>query len=332
MSTKLSDLIIPEKWAPYAAVATTEQTRFIQSGIMSDLSSVLASAMGGGTTINLPFLDDLDGDDEIVDDRYDLTVGKVESGQDVGVTLFRAKVFGASDLSAEMTGADPMLQIANRFGDYWARRIQRIALETVKGVMGTTKVGGSMAANTLDITGLSGAAGVFDGYSFIDACGRLGDHEENLSGIAVHSDTYRLMKKQDLIDFIKDSEGRDIATYMGKQVTVDDSMPKITAGSPPSTTYDSYIFGPGALGFAQADPSDSPAAEVDREPLKGGGREYIVNRRRFLCHVRGVKWEPASGVPAKATPSNAELGNSGNWTRVWDPKLVRIVRFRHRLA
>lgn len=327
MVAKLADLIIPDKWAAYAAVATTERTRFIQSGIMSDLSPVLAAAMGGGTTINMPYLEDLEGDDEIVDDRYDLTVGKVESGQDVGVALFRAKAFGASDLSAELTGADPMLQIANRFGDYWARRIQRIALETVKGVMGVTKSGRSMAQNTFDISGLSGAAKVFDGYSFIDACGRLGDHEEKLSGIAVHSDTYRLMKKQDLIDFIKDSEGREIATYMGKQVTYDDSLPKLSGG-----VYHSYIFGPGALGFAQADPSDSPAAEVDREPLKGGGREYLVNRRRFICHVRGVKWEPTSGVPAKATPSNAELGNSANWARVWDSKLIGIVRFIHKNA
>lgn len=327
MTTKLSDLIIPDVWLPYATTETVQRTRFIQSGIMSDLSPLLSAGMGGGQTINLPFLEDLDGDDEVVDDRYDLTIGKVESGQDVGVTLFRAKVFGASDLSAEMSGADPLRRIAERFGDYWGRRIQRFALETVKGVMGVDKTGKSMEPNTLDISGLSGAAAYFDGEAFIDACGRLGDHEEFLRGIAVHSDTYRAMKKADLIDFIRDSQGQEIPVYMGKQVTMDDSLPKLSGG-----IYHSYIFGPGALGFAQADPSDSPAVEPGREPLKGGGQEYVVHRRRFICHVRGVKWEPAVNVPAKNTPSNAELANKANWARVWDPKLVRVVRFIHKLA
>ena len=45
-------------------------------------------------------------------------------------------------------------------------------------------------------------------------------------------------------------------------------------------------------------------------------------------HPRGVKW---IGTPVKSTPGNAELATPANWTRVWQPKNIRIVKFVHKL-
>jgi hypothetical protein len=74
-------------------------------------------------------------------------------------------------------------------------------------------------------------------------------------------------------------------------------------------------------------------AETDREPLTNGGSEYLVNRRYFMLHPRGIKWDPGSGVPGNsgAGPTNAELGGA-NWTRVYEPANIRIVQFKHTLA
>jgi hypothetical protein len=178
------------------------------------------------------------------------------------------------------------------------------------------------AANTLDISGVAGAAGVFDADSFLDACQKLGDAQASLAGIAVHSATYNLMLKADLISFVKPSAGNDdIPTYIGKRVIVDDGMP--VAGA----NYTSYIFGPGAIGYAEGSPKTP--SDVGREPLQGGGLDYIVNRRKYVMHPRGIKWK---GTPAKPTASNVELAASANWERVYEAKQIRIVRFVHKVA
>jgi hypothetical protein len=70
--------------------------------------------------------------------------------------------------------------------------------------------------------------------------------------------------------------------------------------------------------------------EVERQALKGMGQEYIVNRRQWVMHPRGVKW--LGGTQAGVTPSNTELATATNWQRVYDPKIVRIVAFKHMLA
>ena len=40
----------------------------------------------------------------------------------------------------------------------------------------------------------------------------------------------------------------------------------------------------------------------------------IYDRSRFLIHPNGMKWNPAGGVPAGQSATNAELATAGNWT------------------
>lgn len=37
-------------------------------------------------------------------------------------------------------------------------------------------------------------------------------------------------------------------------------------------------------------------------------------------------------MPAATTPSNTELADGLNWTRVYEPKNIRIVQFKHKIA
>ena len=313
--TSLSDMIVPEIFNGYVQVQSTALSRFRQSGIVQDLSAELEPKMGG-ETVQMPFFNDLTGSDDVIDDTTDLTINAMTTGKDVAVKLFRGKAFGSSDLAGEVAGADPVLAIATRYANFWIRAEQAILLSTVAGQIG------ALTANVSDISGLVGAAANFDPHSFIDATGVLGDHQDMLAGVAVHSDTYKTMKKQDLIDFIEPSDGGEkIPTYQGKYLIVDDGMPK-SAG-----VYTSYIFGPGAVGMAYASPK--VPVEIERRALIGGGIEYIVHRRNLVMHVRGIKW---TGTPAGASPTNAELATTGNWSAVYDPKLVRVVSFRHKLG
>ena len=328
--TALADVIVPSIFNPYVTQQSVELNAFFQSGIMTDMTDIIAPQLGhaagedkaGGTTVNMPFFNDLDGADEVLDDTADLTINKITTGQDIAAILMRGKVFGATDLSADLAGADAMNVIADRFAAYWSRRYSDCLFNVLAGCMGTTVSGYSMASNVLNISALSGSAAYFDSDAFIDAAGLLGDHSESLAAVGMHSATYKSLKKQDLITFIKPSDGgADLPYYQEKRVIVDDKCP--VSGS----TYTTYLFGPGAVGWAAG--NCKVPTETDRLPLKGGGQEYMVNRQKFIMHIRGIKWV---GTPVKPTASNSELATTTNWRRVYDPKLIRVVQFKHKLA
>ena len=322
--TRLADMIVPTKFNKYVQVLSTQKSELFTSGIITDLSSVIDSEIEG-KTVNMPFFNDLDTTDaeQVLDDSTDLTVGKMTTGQDVAVKLLRGKAFGTSDLAADLSGADPIDAIANRFADWWNKRMQTALLSTLAGAMGSA----AMSANVNDISALTGGAQYFDADSFIDSAFLLGDEQGGLTGVAVHSLTLKAMVKADLIDFVPDSQGKlTVPTYLGKTVIVDDGMPVSGAGA--TRIFTTYIFGPGAIGYGERSPK--VPVEVERQALKGMGQEYIVNRRQWVMHPRGIKW--LGGTQAGVTPSNTELATATNWQRVYDPKIVRIVAFKHMLA
>jgi hypothetical protein len=322
--TRLADMIVPTKFNKYVQTLSTQKSELFQSGIITDLTSVIDAEIEG-KTVNMPFFNDLDASDaeQVLDDSTDLTVSKMTTGQDVAVKLLRGKAFGSTDLAADLSGADPIEAIANRFADWWNKRMQTALLATLAGAMGSA----TMAANVNDITALVGAAANFDADSFIDSAFLLGDEQGGLNGVAVHSLTLKAMVKADLIDFLPDSQGKlTVPSYLGKTVIVDDSMPVSGAGV--DRIFTTYIFGPGAIGFGEKSPK--VPVEVERQALKGMGQEYIVNRRQWVMHPRGIKW--LGGTQAGVTPANSELATATNWQRVYDPKIVRIVAFKHKLA
>jgi hypothetical protein len=318
-ATVLSDVIVPEIFNSYVIERTAELSAFWQSGLVAPVADI--SLGDGGSTVKMPFWQDLAGDDQILTTGTNLTVANIEADKDVAVVNARALVYGAKDLVGALAGDDPMAAIGDLIAAKWARRLQACLISTFRGAMGALAAE-SPSVNTLDISGLSGSAALFDGEAFIDALGQHGDAETRLTAIAVHSSTYRLMKKQGLIEFIREFEGAEqIPTYMGKRVIVDDGMPVSTG------VYTTALFGEGAVGYAEGSPK--VPSETERNALVGGGEEYLVSRRHFVLHPRGIKW---TGTPAANTPTNTELQTTSNWARVYESKNVRIVRFVHKNA
>lgn len=317
--TQSGDLdVIPEIFQPYMVQRTTELSAFYSSGVVAPTAELDIPATGG-STITMPYWEDLAGDDQVLDTSTDLNVAKVTSSTDKAVLHARALVYGSTDLAAALVGSDPMRAVADLYASKWARVWQKIIINTLTGAMG------AVTDNVLDISGLSGTAAVFDASSFIDANQKMGDNKETLVAVAVHSAVEALMAKADLIETIRDSQGNMLyRTYMGKRVIVDDGMP--ASGG----VYTSYLFGAGAIGYGEGRPK--VPVETMREALLNGGQEYLVSRRHFVLHPRGIAWTPASGTPAKDTPSNAEVAISGNWTQAWESQAIRIVQFKHKIA
>ena len=195
----------------------------------------------------------------------------------------------------------------------------------------------SMAANKLAIASEAIAdqtdATRLNGSTFVDATLKLGDRGDRLTAIAIHSATEATLRKLDLIDFLPDSEGKaQIKTFQGRRVIVDDNLPT-RVGTTDGLVYTSYLFGPGAFGKGTSPLDSAPlqggigteGVEVARVPLDSD--TVLINRRRYILHPRGVKF--TSAAVAGDTPSNAELANGANWTRVFENKNVRIVAIEH---
>lgn len=313
--TKIADVIVPEVFNPYVMNRTAELSALVQAGIVAHDPVFDALAASGGKLLNMPFWNDLDGDDEVLSDTTPLTPASITAGQDVAALLARGKAWKANDLAKALSGSDPMKAIGDQVAAYWARVEQKVLLSTLGGVFGT---GTDMDGNIHDISGES--VKDFNAETFIDASYKLGDAESKLTAIAVHSATYASLRKQNLIEFVLDSQNAQIPTYMGKRVIVDDGMP-VDAGK-----YTSYIFGAGAI--AKGNGTAPVPTETDRDSLQGD--DILINRQHFIFHPRGVAFQNATVTGP--TPSNAELATAGNWKREYDNKNIRIVKFVHELA
>ena len=312
--TKIADIVVPEVFNPYVIERTAELSALWQSGIVRRTPELDSLASSGGTIINMPYWEDLTGDDQVLSDSDALEVNKITAGQDKAVLLMRGNAWSVNDLAKALSGDDPMRAIGDLVAAYWARRWQVVLLSTLSGVFGAT----TMAANLHDISEETKKG--IDATTTLDALQKLGDAKDRLVAFAMHSATETFLAKNDLIEYIRESDANPrVPTYLGKRVIVDDGLPAAEG------VYTTYIFGEGAFGLGEG--AAPVPTEFDRDSLAGD--DIMINRRHFILHPRGVAWQNPS--IAGSSPTNGELATSANWERVYDPKNVRIVAFKHKL-
>jgi len=327
--TIISDVIVPQVFNPYVIERTAELSAFYQSGIIARTPALDVLASSGGKLVNMPFWEDLSGDDEVLSDKTALTVDKIKAGQDVAALLARGKAWSVNDLAKALSGDDPMAAIGDLVADYWARRFQTILIKTLDGIFGHEDT--EMDTNQHDISSNPAAKDddVISAKTAVDAIYKLGDNADKLTGFAMHSATVAKLAKDDLIEYIKPSEGEpEVPYFLGKRVVVDDSLP-VNIGT---GVYTTYIFGAGAFGWGEG---GAPVpTETARDALSGD--DILVNRRHFILHPRGVAFRGVQLGDDKggtnATPSNDNLADHRNWIRVYESKNVRIVQFKHKLV
>jgi len=318
--TIITDVIVPSVFNPYVVERTAELSAFYQSGIIARSEQLDTLARAGGKLINMPYWEDLDGPDEVLDDETALTVGKISASKDVAALLARGRAWSVNDLAKALSGDDPMKAIGDLVALYWARRFQSVLINTLAGIFGDSTTG--MDGNIHDISaeGTAATRSIAAGTT-VDALYKLGDANQRLTGFAMHSATVAKLTKDDLIETIPGSEGKPTIKYfLSKPVVEDDGLP-VENG-----VYTTYIFGQGAFGWGEG--AAPVPTEMDRDSLAGD--DILINRRHFILHPRGVAFKNVS--VDGATPSNTELANYENWERVYEPKNVRIVQFKHKLA
>lgn len=330
--TKIADVIVPELFNPYVINRTMELSALLQCGIVVNNAEFDRLASEAARTHNMPFFEDLSGDSEPTLEDVKMTPAKIGSNKDVSTTILRQKMWGSSNLAASLAGSDPMKAIGDLVAAYWARDMQGELIAVLAGIFGAyTPEGGDavtpMQDHILDLTKASSAAAkVISAPAFIDACQLLGDAQSQLSGVMMHSATKSYLKKKNLIATERDSVGVEFDTYQDRKVTVDDGCPVDKDG-----TYTTYLFGNGAIALGNGSPVGHVATEIDRDKQTGGGVDYLINRKAYILHPRGIAYTGAVREHVE-TPTREELRNAQNWKPVYEKKQLRIVAIRHKVA
>lgn len=319
--TTLSDVIVPELFTKYVVQKTMELSALFNSGIVTNNAEFDRLASEAAPIHNMPYFEDLQGDSENVTEGTDLTAKKITSNKDVSTTIRRAAMWSATDLSAALAGADPMAAIGNLVAGFWARDMQKELINILNGVFAAT----TMTNHVLDVSVEEGAAANISASVFIDGLQMLGDAQSQLTAVAMHSAVKSYLKKQNLITTQRDSNSVEFETYQDRRVIVDDGCP-YSGG-----VYTTYLFGNGAIAFGNGNPVGFVATEVDRDKKKGSGVDYLINRRTFILHPRGVQWTNSSRA-AVESPTRAELANKANWKRVYEDKAIRLVAIKHKIG
>ncbi|KNF07164.1 hypothetical protein CLPU_22c00160 [Gottschalkia purinilytica] len=323
MTTRISDVIQPEVFNPYVIQKTMELSALYQSGIIQNDSEFDSLASGPNTLVNMPFWNDLTGDSEVMMDTGDLTPSKIGSNKDVARKHGRAKAWGANGLSALLSGDDPMGAIASLVASYWAREMQKITIATLEGVFAST----TMKDKVHDISTLEGNASLLTGESFIDANQLMGDAKDLLTGVLMNSAVEAYLAKRQLIDYVQEAgQSTRIPYFMNKRVIVDDGIPYDTANKIGTM----YLFGSGAIALGNGSHPNIIETEVDRNKMASSGEDFLINRKIFILHPRGVKWTEKKALDI--FPTNAEIQTGTNWERVYEPKAVRIVKHNFKIA
>lgn len=321
--TNLSNMIVPEVFGNYVANLSLKTSRFVQSGILTPDPLLGARLTQPGTTITIPFINDLaDDDPDVWTDTSNITVTNLTSGKQTTQKFYQAKSFGLTDLSALISGAPIQNTIGSRFANYWIRQDAKQLIAVLNGVFGLSAVQNS---KIYDATAKTPTESDFSAKGFIAAKALMGDlADSTLSAIAVNSSTYAQMQANGLLDTVQEQNAaKPFGTYNGMTIVVDDDIPvDLTTKTKPVTT--SYIFGTGAVSYSQ----NLYSTATERHELTNGGEEDIVQKRIATIHVIGTSIKtplPNASYKTLATASNWEV------VKGIDPKTIRVVAYKSSL-
>lgn len=339
--TALSDVIVPSKFLPYMIERTATLSAFVRSGIVQrtpqfDALAEDTGAINSGALITMPFWTDLTTAAQILSDTVAATTNKITGSADYTAKQGRQTAYSANSLVPLLADGDPLAAVAQLVGEYWAREDQRMLISMLKGIFLAASMSTNLSSILTEDADNATDANCINGDTLLDAFQVLGDAKSKLTGIACHSEVENYLNKLEEVITIPESKGEpELKTWRGKQLIIDDSLPK-RAGTTSGSVYRTYLFGAGAFAWGEKNLADIPieggfgsyGQEMSRAASLGDTNVFF--RRIFLMHPRGVKWT-ASSVAA-SFPTNAELETGANWTKVYETKNVRIVGFDHNIG
>lgn len=324
---QIADIYNPLVFASAEQEAQVELNNFLASGVMVEDPRITAMASVGGNIGELPFFKPLGTEEPNYSN--DVT-GDSSTPNKITKAIMKYRLcsqnnsWSTMDIASDLALQDPVQAITNRIGSYWATTNERRLIQSTMGILADNVAndGGDMVVNiATDAAGAPTAAELVSNDAILDAQQTAGDHQAGFSAIAMHSVVYNRLRKQQLIDFIRDADNNTLFQMYGNlRVIVDDSLSAVAGTN--RITYTTVIFGNGAVVAGMG--RTAVPSELDRDPEKGngGGQSTIYSRRADIIHPLGFEFTSASVAGQSATL--AELATAANWNRVWERKNVPI--------
>jgi hypothetical protein len=327
MST-ISDVVVPENFTTYVVDESTKRSAFLISGAATNNALLESKASMGGTTIQVPFWNDL-GDDEANISNDDVnsnaTPLKVTANKQVARISQLNNGWYTSDLASELAGSNASDMVKSRVTGYWTRQFNKRLVASAVGVYASNVAndGGDMVSE----------ADAFTSELFTSAIMTMGENFDKLKAMSVHPLVYKMIVDQAeasgspvTYQFFEQLNVR-IPIYRGLALIVDNQMP--TDGTGIDTFYTSVLYAEGSFGMAAGTPMNPLGIERGEASGNGGGSESLWSRTSPIIHPQGFKWLEASVVGL--SPTIAELKLAANWERVLQRENCPMAFMRHKL-
>lgn len=318
-ATRITDIAFDnDVYASYMQEDDPAKNAFIASGAVVMDAILTERAAGQGEITTIPFWKDLDNSSENIssDDPGDLaTPDKIETGTMRARNIHINNLWETTNLAAEISSTEPMMQIQSRTSNYWNNRLSARIQGMQTGMFLENEAGtGDMIIDvSIEDGDAALAANKWSFDTFVDGYATMGENADKLALLCVHPVVMKQMRKEQNIEFIQDSvTGLMIPTYNGLRVVEDKKQPVI-AGTTSGFRYVSTIYAAGAFGMGQALSKRPVAVEFDEKAGNGAGIETLAERKQWLLHPGGYDWTEAAVVGL--SPTVAECADPLNWAR-----------------
>lgn len=317
-ATKIADVVVPEQLTKMVSAQISPYMDFVRTGIAS-LDYHNTKIDEGGSFAEIPFYDQLTGDDEVLTDSSSLQPQKIATRKDIGVVCHRGKAWASRDLATILSGDDPMKEIAKQVAKYWGKRSAEHLISVLNGVFDATA--GVLKDTHLNAVGVTtGTKITLSSTNVIGAAQKLGDMMDQFDSIVVHSKVYADMLNEKLVVFPERFDTTSVkladkGRYLGMDIIVSDYAPvdTTTTGYP---LYTSYLCRKGSLYFGM---QRELMTETDRDIL--ALKDVLSTNIHFVPHVKLVKWKVTTD-----NPTNVQLATATNWEKIAeDNKFIGIV-------
>ena len=292
------------------------------------------SSQTGTAYATIPMKGRIGGTPLNYDGQTDITSQTTTTFERGVVVIGRAQSWTEMDFATDITGGvNFMDNVAHQVAEYWDTVDQDTLLHILNGIFAMTGAKNLefVDGHTLDTSTRTGEDK--DGNPLANAGASTlntaiqkatGDNKSKFTIAIMHSTVATNLENLNLLTYLKytDANGvqRDlgIATWNGRTVLIDDSMPAENVAESSDgaddgyTKYTTYVFGDGAFDYENI--GAKVPYEMIRDPKTNGGQDTLYSRQRKVFAPFGISWTRKS--QASQSPTDAELENGQNWTLV----------------
>lgn len=314
-----------EVFTGYMQERDTVNPLLIETGVLAPNALIANAIANEGNVFTIPMYQPLEGDAKNYDGLTNNTPEEVSAKKQTGMSFRRMNAWKSKDFTKEISGANPMGDIASKVAKYIQKNNQKELLAILNAVLGVA----GMEEHNLNKAseGEVTEANYLAPEDIITlASNSLGADMSAYKLIAMHSLVYANLMKKNLVEFTKQVSANAMqenpykGEVLGLPIVIDDTLTVEDVSG--VKKYHTYLLGEGVIQTAPVR-IDRPNS-VDYDAETAGGIEKLYTKWGRAMHPNGFTFNVSK--IASESPTREELGNSANYTLVMNAKNVAIAK------